>query len=125
MERTFRYRLGRAATLGMVAAFVAVAVQWFIGMPVGDQPEWLGYLTLTTAVPSAYLTFPISDPLESLIGMQLGSGRLLEVMTPFGPAMRVGTEDLGLIALGTLVVVGLTAYLAIGVNEMVHPAPER
>lgn len=120
MERRFRYRLGRAATFGMLAALVAVAVQWFIGMPVGDQPEWLGYLTLTTAVPSAYLTFPISDPLEALIGMQLGSGRLLEVMTPFGPAMRVGTEDLGLIALGTMVVVGLTAYLAIGVNEMVE-----
>ena len=120
MERTFRYRLVRAATFGMLAALVAVAVQWFIGIPVGNQPEWLGYVTMTTAVPSAYLTFPISDPLEALIGMQLGSGRILEVMTPFGPAMRVGTEDLGLIALGTLVVVGLTAYLAIGVNEMVE-----
>ena len=120
MERTFRYRLVRAATFGMLAALVAVAVQWFIGIPVGNQPEWLGYVTMTTAVPSAYLTFPISDPLEALIGMQLGSGRILEVMTPFGPAMRVGTEDLGLLALGTRVVVGLTAYLAIGVNEMVE-----
>jgi len=120
MERTFRYRLVRAATFGMLAAFVAVAVQWFIGIPVGDQPAWLGVVTLTTAVPAAYLTFPISDPLEKLIGMELGSGRLIEAMTPFGPAMRVGTEDLGLIALGTLVVVGLTAYLAIGVNEMVE-----
>lgn len=120
MERTVRYRLGRAATFGMLAALVAVAVQWFVGIPVGSQPEWLGIVTITTAVPSAYLTFPISDPFEKLIGVELGSGRLLEVMTPFGPAMRVGTEDLGLIALGTLVVVGLTAYLAIGVNEMVE-----
>lgn len=120
MPATIRTRTTRAALFGMAAALVAVAVQWFIAIPVGSQPDWLAVVTLATAVPAAYFTFPVRDPLETLLGMELGSGRISEVMTPFGPAMRAGTEDIALVALGTLVMVGLTAYLAIGVGEMVE-----
>jgi hypothetical protein len=120
MSGAIRRRVGRAAHYGLVATVIAVAVQWFIGIPVGNQPEWLGYLTLTTAVPASYITFPFGDPLEHLLGMELGSGRIVEVTTPFGPAMRAGPEDIALIALGTLLMVSLTAYLAVGMNEMIE-----
>lgn len=116
--KTVRQRLVRAALVGMAAALVAVAVQYFVGIPVGDQPAWLGTLTLVSAVPAAYVTFPIKDPFERLLDMRLGSGRLFEVETPFGPAFRVGTEDLLLVAFGTLVMVGLAAYLAAGISEL-------
>lgn len=119
MSGEFRGRVGRAAQFGLLAMVVVVLVQWFVGIPVGDQPGWLGVVALAAAVPAAYVTVPVSEPLERLIGMELGSGRIIEVATPFGPAMRGGIEDVALIGFGTLLMVGLAAYLAIGVNEMV------
>ncbi len=115
---TVRQRAVHAAVVGTTAAALAAALQYFVGIPLGDQPRWLGAITMASAVPSAYVTFPIRDPLERLINMQLGSGRLVEVATPFGPAFRVGTEDIALVALGTLIMVGLVAYLASGLNEL-------
>lgn len=118
MSMTVRQRSVHAAVVGIVGAAIAAGLQYFVGIPLGSQPKWLGFLTTASAVPSAYITFPIRDPLERLIKMQLGSGRLVEVATPFGPAFRVGTEDIALVALGTLIMVGLVAYLASGINEM-------
>lgn len=116
-----RVRIVRAAVVGIVVAGLAVASQILIGVPVGDQPEWLAYIPLILATPSAYLLFPIQDPLESLIKMRLGSGVTLEGTTPFGPAFLPGVEDLALTAFGTIVVVGLIGYLAMGVQEMTTP----
>lgn len=113
-----RVRIVRAAALGIAVAALAVASQVLIGVPVGDQPDWLAYIPLILATPSAYLLFPIQDPLESLIRMRLGSGATLEGSTPFGPAFLPGIEDLALTAFGTIVVVGLIGYFAIGVREL-------
>lgn len=119
---TIRQRIVRAAMLGSLAAAVAVAVQYFVGIPVGDQPDWLATLTLVTAVPSAYVTFPLKAPFERLLDFQVGSGRIFEAETPFGPAFRVGTADLMMVAVGTLLMVGLVAYLAAGITEMYDEA---
>jgi hypothetical protein len=105
-----------AATVGLVAAAAATAAQYFIGMPLGGQPEWLWTVAMVTAVPSAYLTFPLSD----LFDVPLRSGTLVEVGTPFGPAFRLAPQELALIALGTLVVVGLADYLANGLSEVLE-----
>lgn len=115
---TFRQRIVRAASVGVAAAVLAVAIQYFVGIPVGDQPEWLATLTLVSAVPSAYVTFPLKAPFEQLLDLQVASGRIFEVETPFGPAFRVGTGDLVMVAVGTLVMVGLAAYLAAGITEI-------
>jgi hypothetical protein len=105
-----------AATVGLIAATAATAAQYFIGVPLGSQPDWLWTLAMVTAVPSAYLTFPLSG----LFDVPLRSGTLMEVATPFGPAFRVAPQELALIALGTLVVVGLADYLANGVSEFLN-----
>jgi hypothetical protein len=112
----------RAAMVGGLASVVAVGVQYFVGIPVGNQPDWLATLTLVTAVPSAYVTFPLKAPFERLLDFQVGSGRIFEVETPFGPAFRVGGADLAMVALGTLLMVGLAAYLAAGISEMYDEA---
>ncbi len=104
--------------IGTLAAAVAVAIQYFVGIPVGDQPEWLATLTLVSAVPSAYVTFPLQAPFERLLDFQVGSGVVFEAETPFGPAFRVGNADLVMVAVGTLVMVGLAAYLAAGISEI-------
>lgn len=119
---TFRQRIVRAATFGTLAAAVAVAIQYFVGIPVGDQPDWMATLTLVSAVPSAYVTFPLRAPFERLLDLQVGSSRIFETETPFGPAFRVGTGDLWMIAIGTLIMVGLAAYLAAGISEMYDEA---
>jgi hypothetical protein len=116
MPSTVRQRMVHAATVGLVAAALATATQYFIAVPVGSQPEWLWTLTMLTAMPSLYLTFPLAD----LLNLPLPSGTLVEVATPFGPALRVAPQDLALVALGTLVIVGLAAYLAHGVDELLH-----
>lgn len=118
MVMTVRRRAVHAAVVGTVGAAFAAALQYFIGIPLGNQPDWLGTLASVSALPSAYITFPIRDPLERILHMPLGSGRLAEVVTPFGPAFRVGTEDIALVALGTLVMVALADYLATGLSEL-------
>ncbi len=118
MALTVRQRAVHAALVGIASATFAAAMQYFVGIPLGNQPKWLGTITMASAVPSAYVTFPIRDPLERLTHTSLASGRLVEVATPFGPAFRIGTEDIALVALGTLIMVGLAAYLASGLNEM-------
>lgn len=120
MSGEIRRRISRAGQYGLVATLIAIAVQWFIAIPVGNQPEWLGLVTLTVTVPSAYITVPVADLLERLVGMTLGNGTIVEVVTPFGPAMRAAIDDVALIGLGTLLMVGLAAYLAIGINEMIE-----
>jgi hypothetical protein len=116
MPSTVRQRMVHAATVGLVAAAVATAAQYFIAVPVGSQPEWLWTLTMLTAIPSLYLAYPVAG----LLNLSLPTRTLVEVNTPFGPALRVAPEDLALVALGTMVIVGLAAYLAHGVDEMLH-----
>lgn len=116
MSSTVRQRMVHAATVGLIAAAAATAAQYFIGMPLGGQPEWLWTLAMVAAVPSAYFTFPLSG----LLDVPLRSGILVEVGTPFGPAFRVASQELALIALGTLVVVGLADYLANGLSELLR-----
>lgn len=115
---TRRQRITRATTVGLLAAAAAAAIQYFVAIPVGGQPDWLWMVTLISAVPSAYLTFPLSDSFQQILQVQLGSGQLAEVSTPFGPALRVGMEDIALVALGTTVMVGLVVYLASGISEI-------
>lgn len=115
---TFRQRIARATAVGLAAAGFAVAVQYFVGIPVGDQPGWMATLTLVSAVPSAYVTFPLKAPFEELLDLQVASGRIFETQTPFGPAFRIGNLDLLMVAVGTLLMVGLAAYLAAGISEM-------
>lgn len=116
MSTTVRARMVHAATVGLVAAVVASAAQYFIAIPVGGQPDWLWTLTLLSVVPSLYLTYP----LDGLLDAPLRSGTLVEVATPFGPAFRVAPADIAVVALGTVVVVGLCAYLANGLSEMIE-----
>lgn len=118
MATAFRRRLTHAALVGICAAVVAVAAQYFIAMPVGDQPGWLAMLAIIAIAPSAYIIVPLRDPIEQWLQVQLGSGTLVEAATPFGPAFRMGTEDMLLVAFGTIVMVGIVAYLAEGVQEM-------
>jgi hypothetical protein len=92
---------------------VATAAQYFIAVPVGSQPEWLWTLTMLVAVPSLYVTYPLAD----FFNWSLPSGTLVEVTTPFGPAFRVSAADLAMVALGTMVIVGLVTYLANGLAE--------
>jgi hypothetical protein len=103
-----------AATVGLVAAALATAAQYFIAVPVGNQPEWLWTLTMVVAIPSLYVLYPLSD----LFNWPLPSGTLVEVSTPFGPAFRGSASDLALGALGTMVIVGLVAYLASGLVDI-------
>jgi hypothetical protein len=114
MISTVRQRMVHAATVGLVAAAVATAAQYFVAVPVGGQPEWLWTLTMVTAIPSLYLAYPLAG----LLDLSLPTRTLVEVSTPFGPALRVAPQDLALVALGTLVIVGLAAYLAHGLGEM-------
>ena len=118
MASAFRQRVTHAASVGVVAAVVAVAAGYFIALPVGNQPSWLALLAMAAIAPSAYIIVPLRDPIERWLGQNLGTGTLLEVSTPFGPALRASTEDLLLVALGTIVMVSLVAYLAGGVQEM-------
>ncbi|HRP07266.1 MAG TPA: hypothetical protein PLL69_02145 [Gemmatimonadales bacterium] len=115
---TRRQRITRATAAGLIAAAVASAIQYFVAIPVGGQPDWLWMVTLLSAVPSAYLTFPLSDSFQQIMQVRLGSGQLVEVSTPFGPALRVGMEDIALVALGTTVMIGLVVYLASGISEL-------
>ena len=71
---------------------------------------------MITAIPSLYFAYPFAD----LLQLPVPSGTLVEVATPFGPALRVAPQDLALVALGTMVVVGLAAYLANGVRELLE-----
>jgi hypothetical protein len=105
--------------VGLVAAVVAVALQYFIALPVGNQPNWLAVLSAAAAAPAAYVVVPIREPLEAWIQMEIGGTSLREASTPFGPALRAGTDDFLLIALGTIIMVGIVAYLAEGVQEMI------
>ena len=91
------------------------AAQYFVGMPLGAQPDWLWTLTMLSAIPSLYLTYPLA----ALFNLSLPAGDLVEVATPFGPAFRVAPPDLALMALGTMVMVGLATYLAQGVTELI------
>ena len=114
MPSTVRQRMVHAATVGLVAATAATTTQYFVAIPVGSQPEWLWTVTMITAIPSLYFVYPFAD----LLQLPVPSGTLVEVATPFGPALRIPPQDLALVALGTLVMVGLAAYLAKGVSEM-------
>lgn len=118
MHTAIRHRMVQSMVVGIVAAAIAVALQYFVAIPLGTQPRWLGSLTTASAVPSAYLTFPLTDPVERWLGGPLASGTLSEVSTPFGPAFRIAPQDFAWIALGTIVVVGLVAYLASGLREL-------
>ena len=119
MTLAFRERASHAGVVGLVAAVVAVATQYFVALPVGNQPNWLALFSAITAAPSAYIVVPIRAPIEGWLQMEIGSSSLREAVTPFGPALRAGREDLLLIALGTIIMVGIVAYLAEGVQEMI------
>lgn len=118
MASAFRQRVIHAASVGVVAAVVAVAAGYFIALPIGNQPSWLALLAMAAIAPSAYIILPLCDPIQHWLGQDLGTHIISEVNTPFGPAMRAGTEDLLLVAFGTILMVGLVAYLANGVQEM-------
>jgi hypothetical protein len=118
MPRTFRHHVRHAAAVGELGAGITFAAQYFIGMPVGHQPEWLGAVASTAVIPAQYVLFPFAAPLQRLLGPNAGHGTLLESMTPFGPAMRFGMDDLALVALATLIIVGLVDYAAQGVVEL-------
>jgi len=123
MATAFRRRLTHAALVGICAAVVAVATQYFIAMPVGDQPEWLAMLAMIAIAPSAYIIVPLRDAVDAGLQVQLGTGTVIEAATPFGPAFRSGTEDMLLVAFGTIIMVGIVAYLADGVGEMLAERP--
>jgi hypothetical protein len=118
MPNAFRHRVTHAATVGMVAAALAVATQYFIALPIGDQPSWMLVLAMVAASPAAYALIPLQGIVQGWFGQDLGTGYVMQVTTPFGPALRGGTEDLLLLALGTIVMVGLVAYAAAGIQEM-------
>jgi hypothetical protein len=118
MATAFRRRLAHAGLVGIFAAGFAVATQYLIAMPVGDQPDWLAMLAMIAMAPSAYVIVPLREPLEQWLQMELGNTAVVEASTPFGPAFRIGTEEMLLVALGTIIMVGLVAYLAEGVQEM-------
>lgn len=118
MSHTFRQRIRHAIGAGELGAGIAVAAQYFIGMPVGHQPEWLGAVASTAVLPAQYVLFPFAGPLQKLLGQSAGHGILLEAATPFGPAMRFGMGDLALVGLATLIIVGLVDYAAQGVVEL-------
>ncbi len=120
VTRTIRERLVHSAAVGTVAAGIAAALQYFVAIPVGDQPRWLSTLALGSGVPSAYVTLPLEGWITALFRVPLGSPRLVEVATPFGPAFRAAPEQIALVALGTIVIVGLADYLGAGVSEMVE-----
>src|SRR5688572_6259558 len=115
MSSTVRGRMVHATTVGLVAATAVTATQYFVAMPVGAQPEWLWTLTMISAIPSHYVTYPLAG----LLHRSLPTANLVEVATHFGPAFRVAPSDLALVAIGTMVVVGLIAYLAHGVTELI------
>lgn len=116
---TVRSRFSRAAAISLVATAIATAMHLVVGLPIGNQPEWLALGSVATITPGLYLVLPLRDAFYSLTEIPLESGVLHEVETIFGPAMRAGVDDIALMALGTLVVVGLAGYLAAGVQEMV------
>lgn len=120
MATTVRQRVSHAGTVGLAAAALVVAAQYFVGLPVGNQPSWLATMVASLVAPSAYVVLPIRDPIEYWLQMEFGTGTLMEATTPFGPALRAGTEDLLLIAFGTIVMFGIVAYLAEGVQEMLQ-----
>jgi|CXWL01.1.fsa_nt_gi hypothetical protein len=119
MTTALRQRVSHAGVVGLVAAVVAVATQYFVALPVGNQPNWLAILSAATAAPSAYIVVPIRAPIEGWLQMEIGGTSLREAITPFGPALRADRDELLLIALGTIIMVGIVAYLAEGVQEMV------
>ncbi len=119
MPNAFRHRVTHAVTVGMIAAALVVATQYFIALPIGGQPIWMVVLALATATPAAYVMLPLQSVVERVAGQQLGTGYMIEVTTPFGPALRATTEDLLLMALGTIVMVGLVSYAAAGIQELV------
>lgn len=125
MSQSLRQRLTRAAATGVVGAGFAAAAQYFIALPIGNQPQWLGTLASLAAVPAAYVTYPLSMLFETLTHHRLLDGRLLETSTPFGPAMRPELGDIALIAMGTVVTVGLAAYLAQGMSELLEARAAR
>lgn len=122
MHVTVRHRMVESSLVGVVAAGIAAALQYFVAMPLGNQPGWLGSLASIAAIPSAYVTYPLNAPAERILGVPLRSGTLVEVTTPFGPAFRSAPTDIALVALGTIIVVGLAAYLASGIREMYDEA---
>ena len=40
MTLAFRERASHAGVVGLVAAVLAVATQYFVALPVGNQPSW-------------------------------------------------------------------------------------
>jgi hypothetical protein len=125
MYNSFRQRFSRAVGAGLMGAGVTVAAQYFIGVPVGRQPEWLGAVASTTALPAQYVLFPFSGLVHKLVGPSAGNGVLLETVTPFGPAMRFDMSDLALVALATVIIVGLADYAAQGVTELWEKRKQR
>lgn len=125
MSQTIRQRFTRAAATGVIGAGIAAAAQYFIALPIGNQPQWMGTVASLAAVPAGYVTYPLSMALEAIAHRPLLDGRLLEATTPFGPAMRPELGDIALIALGTIVTVGLAAYLAQRMSEMLEARAAR
>ncbi len=119
MTLAFRERASHAGVVGLVAAVLAVATQYFVALPVGNQPSWMALLSAVTAAPSAYVVVPARAPVEGWLQMEIGAPALREAITPFGPALRADRDDLLLVALGTIIMVGIVAYLAEGVQEMI------
>ncbi len=68
MSHTFRQRIRQAAGIGELGAGITLAAQYFIGMPLGHQPEWLGAVASTAILPAQYVLFPFAGPLQRLLG---------------------------------------------------------
>lgn len=116
MMGTFRKRVSHATCAGLLGAGVTVCTQLLVGIPVGRQPDWLTTLSSGTMMPAQYVLYPLSSVLGRVLGT--GDGRLLEATTPFGPALRLDLPALALVALATIVMVGLVDYLAQGVTAL-------
>lgn len=116
---TVRQRFTHASLVGLMAAAVVVAIQFFVGVPVGDQPAWLGTLALLSGIPAAYALHLLRGPIDAILPPPTDQ-RFFEVETLFGPAFRASVDEMLLLALGTVVMVGLVAYLASGLTEMLR-----
>ena len=45
MTIALRQRVSHAGMVGLVAAALAVSIQYFVAFPVGNQPNWLALLS--------------------------------------------------------------------------------
>ena len=61
MTLAFRERASHAGVVGLVAAVVAVATQYFVALPVGNQPNWLALFS-AMSIPQRFVMNRCSSP---------------------------------------------------------------